>query len=75
MKTKKYRLMHTGKPYSRYVIIPTEAWKLLSTHASLKAAVRRMEQERAHLDSGTWDDHYQIISPDGNIVPPFDYYK
>ena len=47
-------------------------WKDLSYHASMKAAFRKIDKCKAHLDYGQWDDHYRILDQDGN---PIDMYK
>ena len=62
--TKKFVVMHTGKPYAGS--IPADAWQVLSKHTTAAAAAKRIKKETAHLSSGQWDDHYKVICPDGS---------
>jgi hypothetical protein len=70
-----YTLMHTGRPYGPCESIPDSAWRPLSTHASLKAAIRAKRSHTAHLSPGSWDDHYYIQGPDGKPVSDAEYDK
>lgn len=62
----KWTVEHTGKPYADR--IPDEAWGLMSTHATLSAACKRMIRERAHCQPNTWDDHYRVLDPNGKVL-------
>lgn len=59
-----YKLMHTGYPVAGRAI-ESDEWKLYSKHATLTAAIKKMDKAQSHLERGQWDDHYIIISPDG----------
>ena len=63
----KYRLQHVGRPQTS---VKPDDWQPLSDHASLKAAVKAINKRTDHLTPGTWDDHYRIIAPDGEIITP-----
>jgi hypothetical protein len=65
MATKKYTVQHIGYPTSS--IIPESAWKTYSTHATESAAWKSINKATAHLDYGSWDDHYRVIAPNGEI--------
>jgi hypothetical protein len=56
--------MHTGYPVAGRPI-RDEEWKLYSKHATLTAAIKRMNKACAHLEYGQWDDHYIILDADG----------
>lgn len=62
----KYTVQNIGYPTSN--AIPADAWKTYSKHVSLWAAMRAITKYTAHLDYGSWDDHYRIIAPDGHVV-------
>lgn len=62
-----YTLQHTGYPVAGRPINNDE-WKNYSKHASLRAAIRKMDKCTAHLQYGQWDDQYRILGPDGNSV-------
>lgn len=60
----KYIIEHVGRPMTT---VPPEAWKKLSTHASLRAAWLQIVRYSDHLPMGCWDDHYRIKDSDGNL--------
>jgi len=62
-----YTVEHIGYPTAS--AIPADAWRTLSTHASLIAAVRAVDRYTAHLTRDQWDDHYRILDPTGNVIP------
>lgn len=62
----KFTLQNVGHPETR-AIRPDE-WKNLSTHASAKAAYKAYKQHTAHLSYGSWDDHYRVLDPNGNVI-------
>mgnify|MGYP000963963006 CR=1 FL=1 len=68
MITKKYVLQHVGHPMTGMQSIDESDWKTLSTHASASAAFKKIAAYRAPLASGTWNDHYRVIGPDGKVV-------
>jgi hypothetical protein len=61
----KYTVQHTGRPFGPCETIAKSDWKDKSKHASEKAAWKAVDQSRAHLSPGSWDDHYRVIGPDG----------
>jgi hypothetical protein len=71
-KSKMYIVQHTGYPVAGRAIQDHE-WKTYSKHTSMSAAFRAIERARAHLSPDTWDDHYRVIGPDGNIVDRQEY--
>lgn len=64
---KKFTVQHTGYPVAGRPIDERE-WKNYSDHASLIATYRAIKIYHAHLTTGTWDDHYRVITPDGEIL-------
>jgi hypothetical protein len=62
-----YELQHTGYPVAGRSIAADE-WKKYSKHASLWAAIRKMDKNHEHLSLGSWDDHYRIVDPNGNVL-------
>jgi len=66
-KMPKFKVQHLGFPVANRVVDESE-WKELSTHKTWTAAFKRINKERAHLQPGTWDDHYRVIAPDGSVV-------
>lgn len=63
MTTKVYTVQHLGYPTTE--AIRPEQWKTYSTHKTESAAWKRIKKARAHLEYGSWDDHYRVIAPDG----------
>jgi hypothetical protein len=63
----KYTVQHTGYPVAGRPIQDDE-WQVLSTHKTYSAACKRIIKERSHLDIHSWDDHYRIIDPNGDVV-------
>jgi hypothetical protein len=61
---KKYTVLHTGYPVAGRPIQPEE-WKVYSTHSSEAAAWKAVDKAKSHLEYGQWDDHYRVVSPDG----------
>jgi len=68
---KRWQLQHTGYPTAGRPIEESE-WKLLSYHTSAKAALRRYAREIAHLDYGSWDDHYRFVRTDGKVMSAYE---
>jgi hypothetical protein len=64
--TFKYELQHTGKPYAGP--IPAHAWNKLSTHYTIKAALKRIDSETAHWEPWTWCDHFKIIRSSDDAI-------
>jgi hypothetical protein len=63
----KYKIQHVGRPQTS---VKETDWQPLSEHASLKAAAKAIKERTKHLTPMTWDDHYRIIAPDGEIITP-----
>lgn len=57
-------LQHIGKPMTH---INNDLWHDLSYHASIQAARRAIKMHTAHLDYGSWDDHYRILDADNGV--------
>ena len=56
----KYIVQHTGYPVAGRSIRPDE-WKVYSQHDTASAAAKAISRAQAHLDNGSWDDHYRIM--------------
>lgn len=69
----KFVVENVGRPYAPSNNIPSDAWSKRSEHASMVAAFRAIERYKAHLSVGSWDDHYRVIDPLGNIVSRDEY--
>ena len=65
MPKKKFTVQNVGRPYAPSESIPENAWEDYSKHASYNAARKAISNYRAHLDIGSWDDHYRILDPKG----------
>lgn len=61
-----FKVLHVGRPYAPSENIPAEAWKVYSQHETESAAWKKIDQAKAHLSPGSWDDHYKVIDPSGN---------
>jgi hypothetical protein len=57
---KKYIVQHVGYPVAGRSIRPDE-WHVYSQHDTASAAAKAVSRARAHLDNGSWDDHYRIM--------------
>lgn len=68
-----YTVQHIGHPIAGRPIQP-DNWKTYSTHLTESAAWKRIAKATAHLDYGSWDDHYRVIGPDGAVCDREMYY-
>lgn len=61
-----FTLQHLGYPTAGR--IEEHMWKDLSKHRLASVAFKKIDKLTAHLQHGTWDDHYRVIDADGNTV-------